>query len=131
MRYNFPNQRMRNIQEYGQKIKGFLDAGIGDWGLVAIIFLTALGSFGLGRLSALVEPRPPVSLTTSAQKSVPVALAMGGHVVAAWSGSVYYYPWCSGAGNIARQNQRWFTDEKSARAAGYQPAKNCKGLSSD
>ncbi|OGG53461.1 hypothetical protein A3C20_04275 [Candidatus Kaiserbacteria bacterium RIFCSPHIGHO2_02_FULL_55_25] len=119
---------MRNIQEYWQKIKGFLDAGIGDWGLVAIIFLTALGSFGLGRLSALVEARPPVPLTMSPEKSSPAALAMGGLVVAAWSGTVYYYPWCSGAGNIALQNQRWFTDEKSAQAAGYRPAKNCKGL---
>src|SRR3990167_3848492 len=119
---------MGNIQEYGQKIKRFLDAGVGDWGLVAIIFLTALGSFGLGRLSALVEARPPVSLTMSPEKSVPATLAMGGLVVAAWSGSVYYYPWCSGAGNIARQNQRWFADEKSAQVAGYRPAKNCKGL---
>ena len=119
---------MRNIQEYWQKINGFLDAGIGDWGLVAIIFITALGSFGLGRLSALVEARPPVSLTLSSLKAAPPTLTMGGLVVAAWSGSVYYYPWCSGAGNIARQNQRWFADEKSAQVAGYRPAKNCKGL---
>ena len=120
---------MRNIQEYWDKIKPVLDAGIGDWGLVAIIFLAALGSFGLGRLSALVEAPTPVSLSQGPEKSAPAALAMGGLVVASWSGTVYYYPWCSGAGNIAPQNQRWFKDEKSAKAAGYRPAKNCKGLS--
>ena len=119
---------MRNIQEYGQKIKTVLDQGFGDWGLVAIIFLTALGSFGLGRLSALVEAPTPVSLSQGPEKSAPAALAMGGLVVASWSGTVYYYPWCSGAGNIAPQNQRWFKDEKSAQTAGYRPAKNCKGL---
>ena len=121
---------MRNIQEYSEKIKAGLDVGIGEWGLILIIFLTALGSFGLGRLSALVEARPPVSLTQGPLKAAPQAITMGGLLVAARTGSVYYYPWCSGAGNIAPQNQRWFADEKSAQLAGYRPAKNCKGLGS-
>lgn len=119
---------MGNIQEYWQKIKVSLDREIGEWGLICIIFLAALGSFGLGRLSALVEARPPVSLTQAPEKANPGSVVMGGLFVAARTGSVYYYPWCSGAGNIALQNQRWFADEKSAQAAGYRAAKNCKGL---
>jgi hypothetical protein len=123
-----PQMGRQNIHDFLASCKHHLDVGIGEWGLVAIIVLTAFGSFGLGRLSALVDARPPVSLSQAPEKAAPAALAMGGLVVASRSGSVYYYPWCAGAGNIAPQNQRWFADERSAQAAGLHPAKNCKGL---
>ena len=118
----------QNIPDYLTKCKRLIDEWVGEWGLIAIVFLTALGSFGLGRLSALTEGKPPVSVMQGPEKAAPAAIVMGGLVVASWSGTVYYYPWCSGAGKIAPQNQRWFSSEDAARAAGYAPAKNCKGL---
>lgn len=120
---------MQSIQEMRQEIKNWTGDAVGEWGLVAIVFLVALASFGLGRLSALESARPPVAITQAPVDVSPRAITLGGLVVAARTGSVYYYPWCSGAGNIASQNERWFKSEEEAERAGYRPAKNCKGLS--
>jgi hypothetical protein len=117
-----------NIPEVWQEIKTFADRAIGDWGLFAVVILVALGSFGLGRLSALMEARPLIQLKEAPQEATILPLHMGGLYVASWSGSVYYYPWCDGAQKILPQNQRWFTSEAAARSAGYTPAKACKGL---
>ncbi|MEK7133934.1 MAG: hypothetical protein AAB804_02590 [Patescibacteria group bacterium] len=119
---------MPNIHEWGQKIKFLLEGGIHEWGLVVIVFLVAFSSFGLGRLSALEEVQPPVSIAQASVDARPRALVSGGLLMAARTGNAYYYPWCSGAAKILPQNQIWFASEKSARAAGYQPAKNCQGL---
>lgn len=101
---------------------------IAEWGLIVVVFLLAVVSFGLGRLSALEEVRPPVSIGQAEASPKPEALFIGGLVVASRSGSVYYFPWCSGAQKIAPTNQRWFEGEAQARQAGYSPAKGCKGL---
>jgi len=118
------------IQHISAKIKPLLGALAGEWGLFGLILLTALGSFGLGRLSALIEARPLVSIQEAAAADLP-AMAPGGLLVASRTGSVYYYPWCSGAAKITAANQRWFQSESAAKAAGYSPAKNCKGLTTD
>jgi len=122
---------MRNIQDIGLKIKGLGADMVHEWGLVIIVFLVAIASFGLGRLSALVDARPPISITQAPTAANQQAMAPGGLLVAARSGSVYYYPWCTGASKILLQNQRWFQSEDAARKAGYAPAKNCKGLNSN
>lgn len=119
---------MQTIPDIWGKGKEWLDAAIGEWGLVAIVFLVALSSFGLGRLSALVDARPPVAIQTAEALQEPRGIYPGGQFVAARSGSAYYYPWCSGAARILSQNRVWFATEEAARAAGYAPAKNCKGL---
>jgi cobalamin synthase len=119
---------MQNIHEWGQKIKILADDAIGEWGLVAVVFLVGLASFGLGRLSALEDAKPPVAITEAPTASKPSALFMGGLVVASRSGSAYYYPWCTGATKILPANQVWFVSESAARAAGYTPAKACAGL---
>lgn len=119
---------MPNIQEAGWKIKGKAVDAIHEWGLVIIVFLVALASFGLGRLSALEDARPPISVVQAPKEAERQAMAAGGLLVAARSGSVYYYPWCTGALKILPQNQKWFQSEEAARKAGYTPAKNCKGL---
>lgn len=111
-----------------QKIKNWMGDTVGEWGTVAIVFLVALASFGLGRLSSLEETRPLVSISQAPIDAKPRALAPGGLFVASKTGSVYYYPWCAGATKIAVQNQRWFKDDMEAQRAGYTPAKNCKGL---
>ncbi len=123
---------MQNIHESYQKIKQNIkivgEGWVAELGLIAIVFLVALASFGLGRLSALEGARPLVSIEQSPLDSKARAMAAGGLLLAARSGSVYYYPWCTGATKILPQNQRWFQSEAAARAAGYAPAKNCKGL---
>jgi hypothetical protein len=95
----------------------------------ALFMLVALASFGLGRLSALEDARPAVSIGSAPIATSPRAIALGGQFVASRTGTVYYYPWCSGAEHIDPQRQVWFVSEKAAQAAGYRPAKNCKGLS--
>ena len=122
---------MRNIQDILLKIKGLGADLVHEWGLVLIVFLVALASFGLGRLSALEDVRPPISITQAPTAANQQAIASGGLLVAARSGSAYYYPWCTGASKILPQNQRWFQSEDVARKAGYAPAKNCKGLNSN
>ena len=126
MQYNNPVRQ--TIQEYWGKIKTALDHGLAEWGIFAIVVLVGFVSFGLGRLSAMQEARPPVSVSMASQMAAPAPVATGGLVVAARGGSAYYYPWCGGAQNIADGNRVWFKSEKEARAAGYAPAKNCRGL---
>jgi hypothetical protein len=52
----------------------------------------------------------------------------GGQVVASKNGTKYHYPWCAGAKQIAEKNKISFPSIEAARAAGYTPAANCKGL---
>ena len=121
---------MESIREWGHKIKAFLDAALGDWGLLGLVFLVASAAFALGRLSALEDVRPPVSITQAPAETLAQPIAMGGLIVASKGGSAYYYPWCNGATKIAPANQMWFASEAAAQKAGYAPAKNCKGLGS-
>lgn len=107
-----------------------------------IIVFCVSAAFGLGRLSALTEIRPDVVFksvpvetnlanTAAARESevVPDESASGsGTVVASKNGTKYHYPWCSGAKSIAEQNKIVFNSIEEARAAGYTPASNCKGL---
>ncbi len=123
---------MPTIRHLWLEIKALADQGVADWGLFALIMLLTLGSFALGRLSALYGARPLVTITQADTIATQVpTMAAGGLLVAAKTGSVYYYPWCTGALKIAAANQRWFTNEKAAQVAGYRPAKNCKGLVSE
>src|SRR5665213_1099391 len=90
-----------NIQEFTRRCKSFLEEGIGEWGLFILIFLVAFGGFGLGRLSALEDAQPPVSVQMAPSLAQPAGMYVGGLYVASRTGSVYYYPWCSGGENIS------------------------------
>jgi hypothetical protein len=105
-----------------------LDATIAQFGLLLLVFLVGIGSFGLGRLSALEDVKPPLAIIQAPEAANIPALPPGGFVVASKTGSVYYLPWCSGAEKIAQENQRWFESEAAAQKAGYAPSKSCKGL---
>lgn len=118
----------RTIQDMARRCKRWLAASLDELGYAAVVVLVGVCAFGLGRISALESARPAVSIGEAPVLGKLVAMAPGGLIVASRTGSVYYYPWCAGAGNIATQNQRWFKSEAEARAAGYRPAKNCKGL---
>jgi hypothetical protein len=122
----------RNIQEYLTQCKSVLltslEAIIGEWGLLITVFVVAFGSFGLGRLSALENARPPVSIIQAPTLEKPAGMYIGGLYVASRTGTVYYYPWCAGGGNISPDKAVWFPTAAAAQKAGYAPAKNCKGL---
>lgn len=117
-----------NIPEIQLKIKNILADLVGEWGLIGIVFLVGLASFGLGRLSALEEAKPVVSVQEAPQEAKAKGMAPGGLIVASRKGSAYHYPWCAGAQTMAETNKVWFPSEAGAKAAGYSPAKNCKGL---
>ena len=119
---------METIPEWGQKIKVVADDALAEWGVVALVFVLALASFGLGRLSAEETVLPPVSVGQTAPAHAPAALFMGELIVASRTGSAYYYPWCAGAQKLTPGNQVWFPSEAAAQKAGYTPAKACKGL---
>lgn len=121
---------MPRIQEGWLKIKNVAEDALSEWGLIAIVFLVGLTSFGLGRLSAIEEARPTISAREGDVAAVARAMSVGGLVVASRKGSAYHYPWCPGAETIAAVNKIWFDSEKAAQSAGYAPAKNCKGLGS-
>lgn len=116
------------ITRWSGEIKEWLRYGVGEWGLIALVFMVGLTSFGLGRLSVLEEARPLVQLAEAPKLAAPQGMAIGGLYVASRSGSTYYYPWCTGVAKILPQNRRWFVSEAAARAAGLTPAKGCKGL---
>jgi len=120
--------RMGRIQETWLKIKGHTDGLVGEWGLVGLVILVAVASFGLGRLSVMIEAKPLVSVAEMASAVVATPIAQGGQYVASKTGQVYYFPWCAGALKITAANQRWFATEAAAQKAGYRPAKNCSGL---
>ena len=119
---------METIQEYLNKIKYLIEEGVGEWGLFVVIFLVGLASFGLGRLSALEDTRPPVSIVRSPVLDKPEGMYRGGEFIGSKTGGVYYYPWCAGADKIPSSKAVWFANEADAKASGYIPAKNCKGL---
>lgn len=121
-----------------------------------IVVLVGLGSFGLGRLSALrpggegqlriLEPAAGAaskSLTSSGQiqeggglvaavadKAVGAAEpnVSARNFVASKNGTKYYLPGCSGASRIKEENKVWFESTTEAENAGFTPAANCSGL---
>jgi hypothetical protein len=112
---------------------------LGDWGLFFVVILAVTGAFGLGRLSVQNTPQNAVVVQNTASPGSslggggagpgdPLSGPIAGAYVAAKTGSYYYFPWCTDALKIAPDLRRWFMDEKSAQAAGYTPAKNCRGM---
>lgn len=129
---------MENIPERPRRIK----RGVaGDLVVILIVILVGTAGFGLGRLSVqdvqegeikIINPSQAASaatpLETSSDEVVPGTIVPGGQFVASKSGTKYHFPWCPGAAQIAEKNKIWFANEEEARAAGYTPAANCKGL---
>lgn len=108
--------------------------------ITVVIVLVGFGSFGLGRLSRLKEAQAPVDITypaamlqkgseTSGNTAVAEAPPFGPpRVVGSRTGRKYHFPWCPGAEKMTPENRVWFVSIEEARAAGYLPAANCKGL---
>ena len=133
-----------SIKNNIEKIKGFWrsDSQAKDKTLtVVVIILVGIASFGLGRLSAFESKKEPVTIemsefsaSDSETKTKPgvsgesLNLKDGGEVVASKTGDKYHFPWCAGAKRITETNRIYFKSIAEARAAGYLPAGNCKGL---
>lgn len=112
-----------------------------------VIVLVGLFSFVLGRLSVqtsalsshtgarLVEEDDAGAFGAAGAADEGMSLsasaageAIAGGVVASKSGTKYHFPWCAGAKSIKEANKVWFASIAEAKAAGYEPASNCKGL---
>jgi len=134
---------IRTIHEIKDKVKGGVRAIKNlaekeDIFIVLLLVLVGFGGFGLGRLSMTMEAISPVlihpapdSRTVSAGGeglSADTATTNGKNFVASVAGSKYHLPWCSGVESIKEENKIWFATVDAARAAGYSPAANCKGL---
>jgi hypothetical protein len=128
------------------KKRGWLNISL----IIAIILLISSASFGLGRLSALEEKKMPVRIEydenlmgasvsggvlSNGKEEISIenkaeqgSISGEGIVVGSKNSSVYHFPWCSGAQRISEQNRIYFNSIEEARAAGYRPAANCRGL---
>ncbi len=102
--------------------------------------------FILGRLSNIEGSKTPIKIeyakeeqtssvitsvaTTTTKKETPaeVVIPTDGPVIGSKSGKKYYFPWCGTVKRILPQNQVPFPSIEAARAAGYLPGGNCKGL---
>lgn len=112
-----------------------------------LIILTALVGFGLGRLSAVQQKKTPIRIESKSQPGVVIGAVKGvpeepssertneavltsnpKAYVASKNGKKYYFPWCSAVNRIAEENRIWFGTVEEAKAKGYTPASNCKGL---
>ncbi len=136
---------MASIAEIRGLIKSLPPARRRDIITIVLIALVSLGSFLIGRLSVLQNREVNF---TSQSASVQNAIAINnsnsgvkqtatkeqkeqidnGSVVASKAGTKYHFPWCAGAQSIKEENKISFDSIEAARAAGYTPAANCKGL---
>ncbi|HQU07789.1 MAG: hypothetical protein B7X04_00900 [Parcubacteria group bacterium 21-54-25] len=112
--------------------KGILIAILAALGIVASFGVGLLMGRQIGQGSGFVVEMLPLATTsamsTTGKSAAATALPRGGQVVASKNGSRYYLPWCGGANRISTVNKVWFSSKKSAEAAGYTPAANCKGI---
>lgn len=142
------------IKDFGQgagsgwreRLSAFLS---GRYFIAAIVVLVAVAAFALGRISGLEEKREAVKVYNSSpnplllqqeqeatqpnpapdnQTGEVKGATTEGEVVASKNGTKYHYPWCAGAKQIAEKNRITFRSIAEARASGYTPAANCKGL---
>ena len=137
--------RLPMIPDVYKKVKAWAGERQGDLFTATVIFLVGLGSFGLGRLSALQRPKQPITVlpprpagrggadaSSAATKegafAAKAAATTAGKYVGSKSGTSYHLPWCPGALRIKETNKIWFPTKKEAEAKGYNPAGNCPGL---
>ena len=121
-----------------KRLVGWVKTNNKELYLATIIILTAVISFGLGRLSKIREEKTPITIENAeTSESKPLSTsnvdktnstATSKIFVASRNGKKYYYAWCESANVIKEQNRIWFSTQAEAEKAGHQPAANCKGL---
>jgi hypothetical protein len=146
---SFDESDLEQKPDFWLKLKTFLE---GRYFLPIIIILVAISAFALGRVTVENANREPVRVISNnpsyikegTESKTPVlnpnnsanlnsatisnSLDATEQVVASKSGTKYHYPWCAGAKQISEKNKITFNSIAEARAKGYTPASNCKGL---
>jgi hypothetical protein len=140
-------------EDWKEKFKDFI---IGKYFILIAVILLSIIAYSLGRISTLQDKRPEIKvisespgevmgvsmpaattpktiITNQIEPSQNTAAASAsanqdGPVVGSKNSTKYHYPWCPGAKQISPQNLITFNSIEEARAAGYTPAGNCKGL---
>ncbi len=106
-----------SIKDLNLKIKPYLNL---------TIFLNILAIvWGLAYISQNQVQKIPITVAISDQN---ILEANGGKVIGSKNGTKYYYPWCGALGRIKPENRVEFASSELARASGYSPAQNCKGV---
>jgi len=140
-------QKFEKVKEWAGEHSIEIYAGV-------LIVLVGLGSFGLGRLSAIWPKKEPITFSKwdnptkegdrastsqkealnapshapSSQTASTLNAIKEGKYVASKSGRSYHFPWCPGAKQIKEENKIYFDTKEAAEKAGYRPAANCDGL---
>ncbi len=128
-----------SINEILEKVKPY-------YTLILILVVASI-FFAIGRLSYTEEHRPPIKIeynnviatsssdvlgvASSTEKVIPkveAPIPKDGPVIGSRSGKKYYYPWCGTVKRIKPENQIHFASIIVAKAAGFVPGGNCKGL---
>ncbi len=144
------------IHDWVEKIKPVAAKAKPLYTLMLLVVVAAL-FFALGRFSALEEQHSPLRVynggtvsqigaaveatltgtttnattgatNVSAGAEIPANTAEDGEVIGSKTGKKYYFPWCGTIKRVKPENQVVFASIATARAAGYLPAGNCKGL---
>lgn len=107
-----------SINDFSEKIKPY-------FGLISIVLLAFL-TLGFWQLHSLAGTKTPLKIVNIAPDEQGQAVTAQ-NVIASKTGTKYYLPWCGAIKRIKPENQISFASAAEARAAGYQPAGNCKG----
>lgn len=105
-----------SINDFLNKIKPFYN--------LFILLLSLIILSGFAYIYINQRPKGPIKILISDTSDG----SLSEKVVASKTGTRYYFPWCSGASRIKTENRLEFATVALARANGYTPAKNCKGL---
>ena len=105
--------------------------------MALLICVVGIAAFTLGHYAAQSETVSPVAVENTAgivfvdAPATTTTLDTTGEqiqVVASRSGTKYHLLTCSGAKTIKASNKIYFDSIDQAKAAGYEPAANCRGL---
>ena len=139
------------LADYLTRIKAWAGEYRGDIAVGLLVFFISMASFGLGRLSVLLDNNSPIQISNplDSSKDAPIMVAPGdsqvssgalpdgrlsgatsvnGSYVASKNGSAYHLTTCPGAKQIKESNKVYFYTKEEAESAGYRPAGNCPGL---
>lgn len=125
---------MGSINETLEKIKPF-------YYLLLILVICSI-FFALGRISAVQGGNSPIKITypnssetasvlgavAQNKQSLAISNTESTEVIGSKSGKKYYFPWCGTVKRIKPENQIKFSSIEQAKASGFTPGGNCKGL---
>ncbi len=134
-----------NIQDYASKIKVLYRKGGLEQGrismkiyLAIIVILTAVASFGLGRLSVQSSSPVPVRIVNPTVELGAQAYSSADDgkkikvtepvIIGSISKNFYTFTWCAKASDIEKSDQRFFYSISEAEKVGLAPDLSCNGL---